>query len=332
MFSNALKQEWGSKKFLGRIRAASQGEYTPRNHSQYEIDLAILLYELGPYRRQHRPKPCFDYVNFLTIPDNITTMFVPHEQKGGKSREAIIKICGHTLMFDELRWNGRLTHVAALETLAVGKITRTVDAAVTAVKEGKVHIAHETTVGAISHLSRHDYGDKPVFIGPTCKTGNCEILPGNPLYPLICNLHGFNRRVGKDNIATDIDYRHLFKCLCIILCSWMGMLVKGICVNRDLLVLWFERLTNHDWSETSIENLLHPTDAQNVARAVKLLLCIEEIRTIDKDSLIQARKRSSKPNGTSFMSNQLYGDLQAMAKAAILMVAKTKVLDPRNSN
>lgn len=149
------------------------------------------------------------------------------------------------------------------------------------------------------------------------------------------------------------------------------MLVKGICVNRDLLVLWFERLTEHDWSESSIENLLHPTDPQNVSRAVKLLLCIVEIRTIDKSSFdpseeaefealcllgemfefllqpfINPRLSLSEQitslvtfahiscglflqNSTSFLSNQLYGDLQAMVKAAILMVAKTQLLDPR---
>jgi hypothetical protein len=474
MFPNALKQEWGSKKFFEKIRAASRGEYTPQCYTQYEIDLSILLYELGggsavyamnhsifalpslyvlqPYRRQHRPKPCLDHIDVLTISENIMTMFGAHEEKGGKSREATIKTCGHTLMFDELATERKvdympstdqmagfcLEHVDALQTLTVGKDTQTVEEAVTAVKEGRVHIAHETTVGAIAHLSRRNYGAKPVFMGPTCKKGNwrsmletmqsvleawkhspdgeakhgpvflvasdgdyarrialfmlcmhSEILPGNPLYPLICKLCGFNRRVGKDNLAMDMDYRHLIKRrfktldfrgekthfslagLCTILCSWMGMLAKGVCVNRDLLVTWFERLINHDWSETSIENLLHPSDAQNVSRAVKLLLCIVEIRTIDKDSLDPSEEAEFEAlcllgemfeallqpfinpslslsqqltslvtfahiscglylqNNTSFMSNQLYGDLQAMVKAAILMVAQTYVLDPR---
>ncbi|KAF7351813.1 hypothetical protein MVEN_01142400 [Mycena venus] len=416
MFPNALTQEWGSKKFFHQIQAASRGDYIPRSYTQYEIDLAILLYELGggsavhamnhsifalpslktlqPYRREHKPKPCLDHANLLTISNNITTMFGSHEEKGGKSREAPVKICGHTLMFDEIATERKveymsttdemagfcLEHVDALKSLTVGKDTTTVEAAVTAVKEGKVHIAHEATVGAISHLSRHDYGAKPVFIGPTCKKGSwrtmletmlsvleawkhspdgeakhgriIEILPGNPLYPLIY-------------------YRHIFKRICTLLCSWMGMLVKGVCVNRDLLVLWFERLPNHDWSEMSIENLLHPKDAQCVFRAVKLLLCIVEIQTIDKTTLDPSEEAEYEAlcllgkvfefllepfinphlslsqqitslvtfahlacglflqNSTSFMSNQLYGDLQAMVKAAIIMVAQTKVLDPR---
>ncbi|KAJ7078250.1 hypothetical protein C8R44DRAFT_654684, partial [Mycena epipterygia] len=448
MFTNALEQKWASNKFHEKILAASRGEYIPRNYSQYEIDLAIVLYELGggaavyamnhsifalpslntlqSYRRQHRPKPCLDHINLLTISDNIADMFGPHEEKGGTSRAGPINICGHTLMFDELAIERRvdymstdemagfcLEHVGdALKTLAVGKDTSTVEAAVTAVKDGKVHIAHEATVGAIARLSRHDYGAKPVLIGPTCKKANwrkmldtlqstleawkhsphgevkhgpifgvssdgdyarrialfmlcmqTEILPGNPLYPLICKLRGFNRRVGKDNLFMDS--------ICTLLCSLLGMLVKGVCINRDLILLWLERLTNHDWSEMSIENLLHPTDAQNVSRAVKLLLAIVEIRSIDKEGLDPSEEAEFEAlcllgemfdalvqpfidpslslsqqltslvtfahlacslylqNRTSFMSNQLYGDLQTMVKAAILMIARTQVLDPR---
>ncbi|KAJ7688043.1 hypothetical protein B0H17DRAFT_938766 [Mycena rosella] len=78
MLPKALTQKWGAKKFLEMI-TAYLGDYTPRSYPQYDIDLAILLYELGcasavyamnhsifalpslntlqPYRRQHRPKP-----------------------------------------------------------------------------------------------------------------------------------------------------------------------------------------------------------------------------------------------------------------------------------
>ncbi|KAJ7033999.1 hypothetical protein C8F04DRAFT_957118, partial [Mycena alexandri] len=126
-----------------------------------------------------------------------------------------------------------------------------------------------------------------------------EIREGNPLYPLICNLPGLDRRVGKDNIVMDMDYRHEDKRrfqdrtfskiltiflagICTCLCSPAGVLIKNICVNRDLLAVWLERLTNHDWSENNIENLLHPKDPQNVARAIQLMSCIVEIRTLDK--------------------------------------------------
>ncbi|KAJ7829570.1 hypothetical protein B0H14DRAFT_2182727, partial [Mycena olivaceomarginata] len=50
-----------------------------------------------------------------------------------------------------------LEHLDGLETVNVGKDIRTVEAAVEAVKEGKVHIAQEFTVGAIAHLSKTNY-------------------------------------------------------------------------------------------------------------------------------------------------------------------------------
>ncbi|KAK7005495.1 hypothetical protein R3P38DRAFT_3326476 [Favolaschia claudopus] len=408
VFPNASKFGWGPDKLFEQLQTGSRNEYTPRNYTQYEIDLTILLYELGggsavhamhnsifalpcrntiePYRQQHRPQPCLIGINVVTISSNISTMFGPHKEKGGASRQASIKKCGHTLMFDETALHPSveympttdemagfcLEHVSELETLLVGKDTRTVEAAVTAVKDGKVHIAQEATVGAIAHLSRNDYGAKPIFVGPTCKKGDwrgmlevlqsaleawtnspdgaakhgdiitvSEILPGNPLYSLICDLAG--------------------------LCT---LILKGVCVNRDMLVLWFERLVNHDWSEGSIESLLHPKDAQNVSRAVQLLLCVAEIQTIPKDDLDPSEEAEFEAlcllgevfkfllrpfitptlslseqitslvtfahlscslflqNGTSFMSNQLYGDLQATVKAAIMTVAQTQTLDP----
>ncbi|KAK7016508.1 hypothetical protein R3P38DRAFT_2785715 [Favolaschia claudopus] len=111
----------------------------------------------------------------------------------------------------------------------------------------------------------------------------------------------------------------------------------------------------------TIENLLHPKDAQNVSRAVQLLSCIVEIKTIDRETLDPSQEAefealcplgevfhyllqpfinptlslseqiTSLPhlkNSTSFMSNQLYGDLQTMVKAAIMLVARTQILDP----
>ncbi|KAJ7670332.1 hypothetical protein B0H17DRAFT_1141920 [Mycena rosella] len=46
MLPKALTQKWGAKKFLEMI-TAYLGDYTPRSYPQYDIDLAILLYELG---------------------------------------------------------------------------------------------------------------------------------------------------------------------------------------------------------------------------------------------------------------------------------------------
>lgn len=64
-----------------------------------------------------------------------------------------------------------MEHVAALATVKVGKDTQQVEAAVAAVRDGKVHVASEISVGAISRLSEKGYGAKPVFMGPSCKKG-----------------------------------------------------------------------------------------------------------------------------------------------------------------
>jgi hypothetical protein len=68
-----------------------------------------------------------------------------------------------------------------------------------------------------------------------------------------------------------------------LLCSWEGICVNGVCINRDLLTLWIERLPDHDWSETTIHGLVDPADAQNVTCAIKLLLCIVELGQLDPE-------------------------------------------------
>lgn len=203
-----MKEGWGSQKILEQLRLAVSGDYTARNYTRYEIDLTILLYELGgggavyamnhsifalpslntiqPYRRQQKIMPSVERLKITDISDNITTMF------GRPARDdveaAIPERCGHTLSFDELATERKIDYMpltdemggfclehlktSGLETVKVGRDIQTVEAAVTAVKEGKVHIAHETSVGAIAHLSATNYGAKPVFLGPTCKKGN----------------------------------------------------------------------------------------------------------------------------------------------------------------
>ncbi|KAJ6612415.1 hypothetical protein B0H10DRAFT_1807559, partial [Mycena sp. CBHHK59/15] len=366
IFPNSAKEGWGANKLLEMLKLAETGDYTARNYTRYEIDLAILLYELGgnsavyamnhsifalpsrntiqPYRRQRRIMPCLDAVRISDVSDNITAVFGDHLRDDDEASSSDLpERCGHTLSFDELATERRIDYMeetdqmagfclehlksSGLETIQVGSDIHTVEAAVTAVRDGKVHIAHETCVGAISRLAGTNYGAKPVFLGPTCKKSNwketlrttqtvleawkrspdgeckygpvlaistdgdhlrrlalfmlCmhdEIRPGNLLWEDVKNLPGLNRRVGDKNLTADSDYRHEFK---RHLSSHEGMTVKGVCVNRDLLTLWLERLPNYDWSETSIHALLDPADSQNVSYAIKLLLCIVALGKLD---------------------------------------------------
>ncbi|KAJ6556912.1 hypothetical protein B0H10DRAFT_2371775 [Mycena sp. CBHHK59/15] len=454
LLANAEKEGWGPKKILEQCQLAKAGKYTARNYTQYEIDLAIELYELSgegsvysmnhsifalpsrktiqPYRQQFNLVPSVGGLRLADVSRNITTLFGSHTLRDKETNSFPPIKCGHTLSFDELATERKVVymtetdemggfcieHLAGLDTIKVGKYTHTVEAAVSAVKEGKVHISHETCVGAISRLYETNYGAKPVFMGPTCKKGpwqdglwmiemvlgawkrspdgevkhgpilsvatdgdhkrrlvlfilcmQSEILPGNPLYPYVRNLPGLNLRVGKDNITNNSDPKHTFKRTRSSLCSPEGIVVKNVCINRDLLLGWLERLPDHDWSETTIHNLLDPSDAQNVANSIKLLMCIVEIVELDPkdfdpsevaefealcllgepfDALLQPFINTELSlseqiqslvtfshllcalyveNGTSFIPNQLYADMQAMAKNAVLMVPKTRLIN-----
>ncbi|KAJ7022129.1 hypothetical protein C8F04DRAFT_1402565 [Mycena alexandri] len=367
LLANAVANGWGANIILEHCLLSIAGKYTARNYTLYEIYLAILIYELGgggalhalnhsifalpsrntiqPYRSQSKLMPSVNGVRGVEISSNISALFGPRSKRENDTEKASPMIYGHTLSFDEVATDRRidymdetddmaglcLEHLPALKTVKVGTDTTTVEAAVTAVRNGDVHISHETSVGAISRLSETGYGARPVFMGPSCKTGDwkeslrtmeivveawkrseygerlhgpilsiasdsdakrclalfmmtmhTEIIEGNPLYPFIRDLPGLNRRVGKDNLTMDPDYKHKFKGMRTLLTSNAGLLVKNTCINRDLLFSWLERLTDHDWSETTLHALLDPADGQNVSATIKLFLAIIELTSLDK--------------------------------------------------
>ncbi|KAK6995622.1 hypothetical protein R3P38DRAFT_3425795, partial [Favolaschia claudopus] len=456
IFPNAIKEGWGASKLLSQLRLAADWEYIARNYTPYEIDLAILIYELGgngalyalnhsifalpsrntiqPYRRQRRIIPSVDKLRITDVSANITAMYGDHSNSEPNSTTP--SRCGHSLSLDELAMEREISvmedtdkmagfcleHLksSGLQSVKIGPDIAGIQAAVDAVREGRVHIAHEACVAAISRLAGTKYGAKPIYIGPTCKksswqetmrtiqilveawkrspdgerkngplfsvsTDGCplrrralfmlcmhdEIRPGNPIYEYVKNLPGLNLRVGANNLTADSDYKHEFKRIRGDLCSNAGMVIKNVCVNRELLSLWLERLPDHDWSETSIHALLDPADGQNVSKAIKLLLCIAELGKLDLanydpsegaelealsllgemfhallEPFINVRLSLSEQieslvrfshllcalymqNGTSFMSNQLYSDLQTMVKNAILTVPKVRLINGR---
>ncbi|KAJ7033003.1 hypothetical protein C8F04DRAFT_1039898 [Mycena alexandri] len=331
IFFNSAKRGWGVKTLHENLQLAYDKDYRADGFAQWEIHLQTLIYELGGagavyalnhspfalpslntiqlYRRQNNLVPCVDGVRFSDISQNIAALFGPH--KPLPSRHL------YTLSFDEIASERRieymaatdsmaglcLEHVDALPTVKVGKDTQQVEAAAAAVRDGKVHIACEVSVGAISRLSEKGYGAKPVFMGPSCKKGgwrdllrtmeivveawrrsehgekkhgplgsvasdgasgrraamfmmtmHSEIQPGNPLWDDVKDLPGLNLRVGSNNLTNDVDWKHEDKRFCTTFCSPQGIVVKNVCVNRDLLLCWLERLPNHDWAETTLHN------------------------------------------------------------------------------
>ncbi|KAJ7852163.1 hypothetical protein B0H14DRAFT_3450882 [Mycena olivaceomarginata] len=155
------------------------------SHSQFMLPS---LNTIQPYRQHNKLIPSVDGVRFSDISENIAALFGPHKVKKGTKPDVVDtppSLHLHTLAFDEIASERRidympdtdaiaglcLEHVAALPTMKVGKNTQQVEAAAAAVREGKVHIACEVSVGAISRLSEKGYGAKPIFMGPSCKNG-----------------------------------------------------------------------------------------------------------------------------------------------------------------
>ncbi|KAK7002388.1 hypothetical protein R3P38DRAFT_3605442, partial [Favolaschia claudopus] len=414
LLCNASANGWSPTRTLEHCKLAAEGKYTARNYSQYEVDLAVLLSELGgggavyalnhsiftlpsrntirPYRREANLMPSINGVGAAEISRNISALFGPRESHSDQAShvEEEDDPYGFSLSFDEVAAERRidyfpetdemggfcLEHRAALDSIKVGTNTQTVEAAVTAVREGKVHISHEISVGAISRLSETGYGAKPVFMGPSCKIGTWRDCLRTMEIVLECwkrsthgeRLHGPILSVSSDGCPKR-RYAMFMMCLRTLVCSPEGLVVKNVCINRDLLTSWLERLPNHDWSETSLYALLNPADAQHVARTIKLMLCIVEIKTLDSDdfdpseaaefealclladfidawlqpfinvelnlsqqieSLITASHLLCAlylQNGPSFMPNQLYADIQASIKNAVLLVPKTRIIN-----
>ncbi|KAJ6624086.1 hypothetical protein B0H10DRAFT_1943560 [Mycena sp. CBHHK59/15] len=381
LLANAEKEGWGPKKILEQCQLAKAGKYTACNYTQYEIDLAVEMYELGgegavyslnhsiftlpsrntiqPYRRQFNLVPSVGGLN-------ITTLFGSHTRRDEETDSFPPIKCGHTLSFDELATERKVVymtetdemggfcieHLSGLDTIKVGKDTHMVEAAVSAVKEGKVHISHETCVGAISRLYETNYGAKPVFMGPTCKKGpwqdglrmiemvlgawkrspdgevkhgpillvatdgdhkrrlalfilcmQSEILPGNLLYPYVRNLPGLNLRVGKDNVTNDSDPKHVVKPELDPedFDPSEAAEFEALCLLGELFDALLQPFINTELSlSEQIQSLV----------TFSHLLCALYVE-----------------NGTSFIPNQLYADMQAMAKNAVLMVPKTRLIN-----
>ncbi|KAJ8087485.1 hypothetical protein PM082_006316 [Marasmius tenuissimus] len=156
------------------------------------------------------------------------------------------------------------------------------------------------------------------------------------------------------------------KGICRLLCSKEGMLINSTVVNKMLISSWLSRLP--DLARSTIQALLNPSDSQDVPRAIDLMKLVDELRNVSRynpsedatgiaisllgdiiHELIQSFIDPAlslteqvqhlltsahilfavfEEHGTAFMPNQLYGDIQAMVKAAVFMVARQQDLDP----
>jgi hypothetical protein len=187
------------------VELAINGKYHARNYTDLDVDLAVLIYELGggaalhalnhspvmlpsrhsiaDVRREHRLRITVGEVKITDILENIEILFKDDIEVGEFNR------VGHTLSQDEIASDARLCYLeetdeiaglcehasTELETFKMGTDLTTVHATAKAVREGRVHVGKEFSVAAFSRHAETDYGAKPVLLLPTCKQGSWQM-------------------------------------------------------------------------------------------------------------------------------------------------------------
>ncbi|TFK17475.1 hypothetical protein FA15DRAFT_734848 [Coprinopsis marcescibilis] len=196
IFRNAHKFGCGSKKLLEKVTSAIDGKYHAKNFVDWELDLAILIYNNGALHVLHNSAfafPCrqtlaerrSEYKLRISIGDlqmsdllyNIEVLFknVPESQVG-------ITLCLDKVASDRrLCWIpgidqivGVCEHESHLETTRMGNDLSVVCTTTDAIRDGTVHLGHEILVAVFARNAEEDYGAKPVLILPTCKQGSLK--------------------------------------------------------------------------------------------------------------------------------------------------------------
>ncbi|KAJ6453050.1 hypothetical protein DFH09DRAFT_1392736, partial [Mycena vulgaris] len=235
LLSNAKTAGWGIEKTIEMALKALHGEYHPRNYTDFEKDLAILIYELGggaalhalnkapimlpsrhtiaDIRRSHSLRITVGDVEILEIMENIEMLF--RNTPVGEQGRVLI-----TLSQDEIAGDGRLCYLpdtdeigglcehamAELESLKMGSDLTSVKAAVKAIREDRVHVGKEFSVVAFARHAESDYGAKPALLMPTCKksgwkfgaTNLQKLLQAWKLSPYGAAMHGDVKSIASD--------------------------------------------------------------------------------------------------------------------------------------
>ncbi|KAK6966853.1 hypothetical protein R3P38DRAFT_2391465, partial [Favolaschia claudopus] len=235
LWCTAKTEGWSPSKIMSKVSLAKQGKYRPRNYTDLDMDLAILIYELGgdaalyalnkspvslpsrhtiaDKRREINLRITVGDVKLLDIMKNIEMLF--NNIDVGEHDKVL-----HTLSQDEIAGDerpcyltetdeiaGLCEHAAgALTTFKMGSDLTSVKAAVQAIKDGRVHVGKEFSVAAIARHAPTDYGAKPVLLMPTCKHGSWEIAALNlqrllaawKLSPYGEQLHGPIKTIASD--------------------------------------------------------------------------------------------------------------------------------------
>ncbi|KAJ6554116.1 hypothetical protein B0H10DRAFT_1967551 [Mycena sp. CBHHK59/15] len=172
------------------------------------------------------------------------------------------------------------------------------------------------------------------------------------LWEFLANLPGLNLQTGPDGRVVDRDPKHLFKRICTLLRSSNGMVIGDCIVNRVMLTQHLLQIDG--MTLEAINNLIDPSDHQNVPKAVQLLEAIIRVCSLPTEDFDQTMRKGKKAIGllahilhsilSPFvdvklsLSEQvtrlakyahliLYADSQTMVMNVVFCVAKQKLLD-----
>jgi len=180
------------------MRQALAGVYHPKNFTLFEWDFAVLMYELGGKGVTHalHNAPYALPARSSLTPVRRKTPIVASSGSDIQIAEVLANMRSvftadrvpsrrllHTFCVDEIAIERRPSyntstdeilglcreHVGCLSSTKVGETLASAREAAKAVKDDRVHLGKEATVGAIAGDSRNDYGAKPILVSPTCK-------------------------------------------------------------------------------------------------------------------------------------------------------------------
>ncbi|KAJ7743351.1 hypothetical protein B0H16DRAFT_1561498 [Mycena metata] len=235
LLAHAKTAGWSIEKTIEMALKALRGEHHPRNYTDFEKDLAILIYELGggaalyalnkapimlpsrhaiaDIRRSHSLRITVGDVEILEIMENIEMLF--RNTPVGEQGRVLI-----TLSQDEVAGDGRLCYLpdtdeigglcehamAELESLKMGSDLTSVKAAAKAIREDRVHVGKEFSVAAFARQAESDYGAKPALLMPTCKKSGWKfgaknlqkLLQAWKLSPYGAAMHGDVKSIASD--------------------------------------------------------------------------------------------------------------------------------------
>ncbi|KAF7328555.1 hypothetical protein MVEN_02543200 [Mycena venus] len=203
LLSTAKKEGWSTTKTAEKSQLAIDGKYHPRNYTEFDRDLAILMYELGgaaalhalnkalimlpsrrtivETRREMNLRITVGDVKVSEILENIEILF---SDINTGDRGPVL----HTLSQDEIAGDGRLCYLeetdeiaglcehatSRLKTFKMGDDLSCIEEVIKAIRAGDIHVGKEFSVAAFARHAPDDYGAKPVLLMPTCKKGSWQ--------------------------------------------------------------------------------------------------------------------------------------------------------------